>query len=78
MSIPCEMKGGRTWTDSTSLEHEPTSRRLVNASFVQCGVPALLLLGNLSRHDLCRPQLLIYIAWRGLLMPMVPPGSESI
>lgn len=75
--LPCEMKWGRTRTDSTSLGHEPTSRRLVNASFGQCGVPALLLLGNLSRHDLCRPQLLIHIAWKGLLMPMVPPGSES-
>lgn len=57
----CEMKEGGTQMDSTSLGYEPTSRRLLNASFVQCRclVPASILLENLSRHDLCRPQLLI-------------------
>lgn len=37
-TLPCEMKVGGTGTDSTSLGHEPTSRRLLNTSFLQGGL----------------------------------------
>jgi hypothetical protein len=35
--LPWEMKESRTWTESTSPGQELTSRRLLNASFVQRG-----------------------------------------